>query len=140
MDYSEALALLNTLRGYQEKGSLAMFKSELDALYFDICGKHLPNCKCKNSMDDALIEIYVKLKDPQIKDIMNKTAKLVKGVVLLHVPNHDGKVYNNNNLTDEVALAFLAQHPERKDWFEVLPEEPKTEEAKPVKRTRKAKA
>lgn len=143
MNYNEAKALLDDLRGYQQNGSLASHKSELNALYHEICGKSLPNCKCVNRMDDAIIEIYLKLKDPKIMEIMEKKAKLVKGVYLIHVPNFDGTIYNNSNLTDEVALAFLAQHPERKDWFEVLPDEPKIEEAAEAveapKKTRKSK-
>lgn len=44
-------------------------------------------------------------------------AKLVRGVVLQWHGTH----YTNSNLTDEVARAFLASFPQRKDWFEILP-------------------
>lgn len=139
MDYNEAQALLNELRGYQQNGSLALHKEALNRLYNEICGKNLPNCKCVNRMDDAIIEIYLKLKDPQIQKIMAKTAKLVKGVYLIHVPNYDGVIYNNHNLTDEVARAFLEQHPERADWFETLPEPVETAKTDEPKKTRKGK-
>ena len=46
-------------------------------------------------------------------------ARLVNGVVLLHKGNH----YTNANLTDKVAREFLAEFPQRSDWFAVLPEE-----------------
>lgn len=45
-------------------------------------------------------------------------ATLVRGVLIYH----DGVHYTNENLTDEVARAFLAQFPHRADWFEVLPD------------------
>ena len=45
-------------------------------------------------------------------------ATLVRGVLIYH----EGVQYTNDNLTDEVARAFLAQFPQREDWFEVLPD------------------
>lgn len=72
----------------------------------------------------------------------NSKARLVNGVVL-HV---GAKVYTNANLTDDVARQFLAQFPQRKDWFASLPEEPekvkeepKAEEAATPKAPKKSK-
>ena len=138
-DIELAKAELNTLRGYQENGSLALHKEALDALYWRVCNKHLPTCKCKNRMDDAIYEIYAKLNNPKITEIMACKAKLVQGVALLHVPQFDGVVYTNYNLTDEVARAFLKARPDRKSWFEILPDEEEQEQPQPKKRTRKAK-
>ena len=47
----------------------------------------------------------------------NKQARLVRGVVIQRNGNH----YTNANITDEIAREFLAEFPQRKDWFEVLP-------------------
>lgn len=125
------------MRGYQENGSLALHKDRLNNLYRVVCGKSLPTCNCKNKLDDAIIEIYVQLKRENITEIMERKAKLVQGVALLHVEGFDGVIYTNHNLTDEVARAFLKQRPDRKDWFEVLPD--MDDEQQPKKRTRKTK-
>ena len=68
---------------------------------------------------------------------VNGKATLVRGVLIFH----EGVHYSNANLTDEVARAFLVKFPQRKDWFEVLPEkekkEPEKEPAKEVKKKAK---
>lgn len=143
MDVTTARARFEELRGGSISGP-ASYKEAVDALYFEVCGKHLPDCNCKNKVDDALIEIYYYLNKKNIGEIMNKTARLCKGAVLLHVPGFDGVAYNNTNLTDEVARAYLAARPDHASLFEALPEDPKEETAEeatpaPVKKTRKKK-
>ena len=145
MNYDEAQAELNELRGLADAGqSLAVVKGRIQRLYTEVCRKQLRKCKCKNVLEDALIEIYLTLK--RYKNDMNafnSKARLVNGVVL-HV---GAKVYTNANLTDDVARQFLAQFPQRKDWFASLPEEPekvkaeepKAEEAATPKATKKSK-
>ena len=100
-------------------GDLTPYKQRITALYWEVCRKHLRQCKCKNILKDAFIEIYTQLKR-NTRTTNKKTmaqAKLVKGVVLFH----EGQHYTNKNLTDDVARAFLEKFPQRKDWFEVLP-------------------
>ena len=141
MNYNEAQAELSELRGLADAGqSLAVVKGRIQRLYTEVCRKQLRKCKCKNVLEDALVEIYLTLK--RYKNDMNafnSKARLVNGVVL-HV---GAKVYTNANLTDDVARQFLAQFPQRKDWFASLPEEvkaePKAEEAATPKAAKKSK-
>lgn len=120
MDNATALAELNKLKGYSVTGSLLLHESEFDALYMAVCGKHLRNCKCKDRLNDALIEIHVTLKK-QLNEMKN-ICRLRKGVVIMHVQGYEGKVFNHTNITDDVARAYLAQHPEKAVYFDVLPE------------------
>lgn len=138
-DLVTARAKYNELRGGSNGRPVSIYEAEVDALYFEVCNKHLPDCKCKDKINDALIEIYLKLRNPEIEKIMNKTAKLVQGVALMHVPGFDGVIYTNHNLTDDVARAFLAARPDRVAWFERLPEDKPAEDPAPKKTTRKAK-
>ena len=119
MTEQEALAELNDLRGLADTGSLAVAKERVEKLYFAVLGKHLRRCRCRNILQDALLEIYTKLrkKDKKTMDPNKATAKLVNGVVIFWKGNH----YTNSNLTDEVAREFLASFPQRKDWFYALP-------------------
>ena len=120
MNYEEAQAELNDLRCLADTGSLAVAKERVEKLYFAVLGKHLRRCRCRNILQDALLEIYTKLRKNDNKKTMdpNKaTAKLVNGVVIFWKGNH----YTNSNLTDEVAREFLASFPQRKDWFYALP-------------------
>ena len=133
MTIEEAQAELTKLRGYAETGSLASHEGEVDALYWEVCRKRVRKCNCKDRFNDALIEIYRKINQLTIKQSSNMAvhgkATLVRGVLIYH----NGIHYTNDNLTDEVARAFLAQFPQREDWFEVLPDVADAEEVeKPI--------
>lgn len=125
----EAQAELSELRGLADTGqSLAVVKERIARLYLDVCRKQLRKCKCKNVLEDALAEIYATIqKYKRNMDTYTAKARLVNGVVL-HV---GAKVYTNANLTDEVARQFLAQFPQRKDWFTSLPDD-EAAKAEPV--------
>lgn len=125
MTTEQAKAELSHLRGIAEGGDIpSNFKARLEALYWAVCRKTLRKCNCKDVIPDALAEIYFKLKTINDND-MATTARLVNGVVLQHKGNH----YTNANITDKVAREFLAEFPQRKDWFATLPAEEKDSEA-----------
>lgn len=120
MTLTEAQAVLKELRGLAPSSNgLADFKARVDALYFAVCGKHLRKCKCKDVINDALIEIqvYINRQNKKTMNANNHISRLVRGVVLKVGTNH----YTNANLTDEVARQFLSEFPQRVDWFEILP-------------------
>lgn len=124
MTLTEAQAELTALRGLAPSGNgLADFKARVDALYYAVCSKHLRSCKCKDVINDALIEIqvFINRQNKKTMNANNHISRLVRGVVLKVGTNH----YTNANLTDEVARQFLAEFPQRVDWFEILP--PKAE-------------
>lgn len=121
MTDKEALDELNDLRGLADTGSLAVAKERVEKLYFAVLGKHLRRCRCKNILQDALLEIYTKLRKHDNTKTMNQNkakARLVNGVVIFWKGNH----YTNANLTDKVAKEFLEAYPKRTDWFAVIPE------------------
>ena len=120
MTNEEAQAELMVLRGLASSGNdLALVKERIDRLYWEVCRKHLRTCRCKDKYKDALFEIYAKLRTNGKNNTTMAKARLVNGVVLRHKGNH----YTNANLTDKVAREFLAEFPQRTDWFAVLPEE-----------------
>jgi hypothetical protein len=91
-------------------------RQRIDALYWAMCRKHLPNCKCRDRVADALAEIYHNIKKG-INMSVNK-ATLRRGVLIWH----KGKPYTVSNITDEVAREYLAEYPQNKGYFEILPE------------------
>lgn len=120
MTNEEAQAELMVLRGLASSGNdLALVKERIDRLYWEVCRKHLRTCRCKDKYKDALFEIYAKLRTNCKNNTTMAKARLVNGVVLRHKGNH----YTNANLTDKVAREFLAEFPQRSDWFAELPEE-----------------
>lgn len=117
----QAQAELKELRGLAERGNdLAFYHERVDRLYMAVCHKRLRVCNCKNVEKDALIEIYQRLKILAMSnEKLDTAARLVNGVVL----KVDGNHYTNANLTDEIARRFLAEFPQRADWFAQLPPE-----------------
>lgn len=91
-------------------------RQRIDALYWAMCRKHLPNCKCRDRVADALAEIYHNIKKG-INMSENK-ATLRRGVLIWH----KDKPYTVSNITDEVAREYLAEYPQNKGYFETLPE------------------
>lgn len=111
-------------------------RQRIDALYWAMCRKHLPNCKCRDRVADALAEIYHNIKKG-INMSENK-ATLRRGVLIWH----KGKPYTVSNITDEVAREYLAEYPQNKGYFETLPEPAEVKEEKPAeakKTSKKAK-
>lgn len=121
MTTEEAIQELEEMRVIVELGGdLAPYKERIKTLYWDVCHKHFRQCKCKNILKDAFLEIYSRLRRNMTKKENTSNmaqARLVMGVVLKWENNH----YTNKNLTDDVARAFLEKFPHKKDWFEVLP-------------------
>ena len=126
MTIQEAQAELDELRGLAAQGvDLAPYRARVARLYRAVCRKALRECNCRDVLPDALIEIYVKLKNTDTTmNELKSSARLVNGVVLQVGGTH----YTNANLTDDVARKFLAEFPQRADWFAVLPNADKGEE------------
>lgn len=123
MTIDQALDEFKRLRGLAKNGQpLELMRKDIASLYVAVMHKSLRNCRCKNILQDAMLEIYAKLQQSNNMEI-NAKARLVAGVVLQWESNH----YTNANLTDEVAREFLAKFPQRKNWFAVLPETAKDE-------------
>ena len=92
--------------------------AEIETLYREVLGKKVRDCNCPDRYRDAVIELRIFTKN-HLK--MEKSKfRLKPGVVI--VPSNDPEVYTNNNLTDEVAIAFLKERPGARGLFAELPE------------------
>lgn len=87
-------------------------------LYRELLGKELRKTNCQNCYHDAVIELHLYIK--RNSTTMNK-AELKAGAVISCPSFHNGTIYTNKNLTDEVAREYLALFPNRKVLFAVLP-------------------
>ena len=98
----------------------------IERLYYEVMGKRLRGCRCPDKWHDAVLEInsYIK-KHGKMKEKSN--YKLRAGVILQIAGSSE--IYTNDNLTDEVAAAFLKEHPNAARRFEVIPTAKKDAEA-----------
>lgn len=122
MNYAEAMNTLTRLRSLLIAGGDDSVYNEEDreiiaTLYRSECGKAIRQCNCRDRYTDAVIETYITLKK---RGIMAKeqTYKLRPGVIIWVGTT----VYSNNNLTDDIAAAYLETHPESRGKFERVPE------------------
>lgn len=104
-------------RGYTIPYSSAE-QATIERLYFEVFGRRLTGCRCNNRWHDAVLEIYSHIKrNGKMKE--KSTYKLRAGVILQIAGSTE--IYTNDNLTDEVAAAFLKEHPQAVGRFEVIP-------------------
>ena len=126
MTVDEVKILLSDLnRGYNTPYSSAE-QATIARLYYEVLGKRLSGCRCPDKWHDAVLEInsYIK-KHGKMKEKSN--YKLRAGVILQIAGSSE--IYTNDNLTDEVAAAFLKEHPNATGRFEVIPTAKKDAEA-----------
>lgn len=126
MTVDEVKILLSDLnRGYNTP-YLSAEQATIERLYYEVLGKRLSGCRCPDKWHDAVLEInsYIK-KHGKMKEKSN--YKLRAGVILQIAGSSE--IYTNDNLTDEVAAAFLKEHPNATGRFEVIPTAKKDAEA-----------
>lgn len=103
----------------------------VDALHQSILGSPVRDCACRNRYADAYYEIYAAL-PKEIKNLFRmskeKKYRLIGGYVIYHEGNH----YTNVTLTDEIAKAYLAKHPDAAYQFESIPDPEPEPEPEPV--------
>lgn len=128
MTRDEALQRLDELKGQLGHPiALLTYAEEIERLSMAVLGHGVRRCNCRDRYADALIEIYNYLKTHEEMRSEIK-CRLRRGLLL----RHDGEFYTSMTITDEVARAYLAEHPENASWFEVLPspaDEPTEEQA-----------
>lgn len=129
MTFEEARIHVSELIGHRSLSSDSVFSIEqqklIALLYQEFTGKVIRKCNCKNKYTDALIELNYLLTQTKNDNTMKKYI-LKRGVIF----HHEGKTYARQNLTDDVAQAFLKECPGAKWMFENIPEEPASIEEK----------
>lgn len=123
MDYQEAMTQLTRLRSLMMAGGDdSVFSIEdraiIENLHLSELGCKVRECGCKDRYTDAVVVLYSTLNR---RKIMAKDQKyILRPGVLIWVGTN---VYTNNNLTDEVAEAYLDTYPEARNKFERVPDD-----------------
>lgn len=118
MTHSEALQLLNSLSGVEAFAPIPDdVKETIKRLYRYATGERLKQCNCPDVYSDALLIIKLKFRK------MEKSQKYIlkRGVVIQTADSSE--VYTRENITDEVAKAYLEKFPNKVSVFESIPED-----------------
>lgn len=122
MAYTDAMNTLGRLRSLIVAGGDDSVYNEddraiIEQLSVSELGKKVRQCNCRDQYTEAVLELYMTLKK---RGIMNaERLYQLRAGVLIWVGT---QVYTNNNITDEVAEAYLEMHPEALGKFERVPE------------------
>ena len=127
MTYDEAKKLIGELLERYDNPYSPKDKNTIETLHFDVLGKEFIPTTCQNCYHDAVIIIYNYLKTH--KTMAEKCNYRLRAGFIIHCPNfHNGQIYTNDSLTNEIAAEYLEKYPDNVDMFQELPD-PTTEDA-----------
>jgi len=123
MTYQEALDRVEELRGHGNAPFSIEQKRLIAQMYPEITGRPFRRTACQRCYHDAVIEMAVKLrKEQKMREKCNYHMRA--GFIIRCGDFDDGEIYTNANLTDDVARRYLERFPNKRDMFDVIPEEP----------------
>lgn len=123
MTIEEAKRLTEDVRTRYHSSFSASDKRTIKLLYENVLGKVFRVTSCQRCYHDAVIEITLKLrKTKTMAQEMN--YRLKAGAIIMCPDFHNGQIYTNDNLTDEVAAEYLGKFPAQANIFSKIPEKP----------------
>ena len=121
MNLSEAKSLVNELKGRFDSPFNSTDKDTIENLYLAVCGKRFRPTSCQNCYHDALLEVINYLKHHTT--MAEKSNFRLKAGAIIHSPLFEnGKIFTNENMTDEVAKKYLSKYPGQMVLFQKVPE------------------
>lgn len=121
MTYEEARQETERLREAYDRSYTDGEKRRIALLYREVTGKDFQQTTCQQCYHDAVIEIYIFLKNN--KTMAKKCNYRLRAGFIISCPDFQGgKIYTNDNLTDAVAKAYLDKYPKQEKMFQKLPE------------------
>lgn len=122
MNVEEAKTIVQELKGRFDAAFSSSDKERIEMLYWEVLGKEFKPTSCQQCYHDALIEIYLYLK--KYNKMKEKSKYRMRAGFIINCPAFDGgKIYTNDNLTDDVAERYLAQFPQNVEMFQELPKD-----------------
>lgn len=119
--------LVDELRGRFDAPFNQADKDAIERTYKAVIGRTFVQTSCQQCYHDAVVEIYHHIKK------YGKMAEVkkynLKAGAIINCPNFQkGKVFSNENLTDEIAAEYLKEYPDQVGLFETYenPEENET--------------
>ena len=128
MTIDAAIMLVDELRGRFDAPFNQVDKDAIERTYKAVIGRTFVQTSCQQCYHDAVLEIYHHIKK------YGKMAEVkkynLKAGAIINCPNFQGgKVFSNENLTDDVAAEYLKKYPDQVGLFETY--EPQAQEETP---------
>lgn len=121
MDVEEAKELLTGLRQRFDAPYSESDKSLIMRLYLAVLGKEFKPTSCQTCYHDAVIELYLHLKKYNKMATTHKYS--MRAGFIINCPTfHNGTVYTNANITDDIAEEYIKQFPQNRSLFDYKPD------------------
>lgn len=134
MTHDEALALAQELKGRSTSSPFnSQDKKSIEELHREVIGYDMKPTTCQNCYHDALILIILRLKKTTAM-AQDRQYQLRNGFIIHSPIFHQGAIFTNANLTDDIAREYLERFPANSTMFSKIPKA-----AKPKKKQRKNK-
>ena len=125
MELAEVKKTIEDLKGRFDTPFSSSDKSTIENLYYEVIGKTFVPTSCQQCYHDGLIEIYHYIKkNGKMAEKLN--YRLKAGAIINCPAFMSGKVFSNDNLTDDVAEKFLKQFPDNVELFQKIPKKVKS--------------
>lgn len=117
MTYEQCVAKSEALRAKFNKSFSTSEKADIVQMYSEVLGKTFRPTTCQQCYHDALIEISLYLRKNKT---MKKSCKyrLRAGFIISCPTFHNGEIFSNSNLTDEIAEEYIKMFPNREKFVE----------------------
>ena len=129
MTIDAAIMLVDELRGRFNAPFNQADKDAIERTYKAVIGRTFVQTSCQQCYHDAVIEIYHHIKKyGKMAEV--KKYNLKAGAIINCANFQEGKVFSNENLTDEIAAEYLKEYPDQVGLFETYktPEDGETPE------------
>ena len=127
MTYTEATEEAERLRQAYDRSYTDSEKRMVARLYMEVLGKEFQPTTCQQCYHDAVIEIYLHLKNN--KTMAKKCNYRLRAGFVISCPDFkNGKIFTNDNLTDAVAKEYLKKYPKQERMFQLMPESEEEQE------------
>lgn len=121
MTYEDAVRMTEDLRTRYDGAFTSLDKANIALLYAEVLGKQLRVTRCQRCFHDALIEVQLYLRREQ--RMREKCAYALRAGFIIHCPTfRGGKIYTNENITDDVCAEYLQRFPTQRAMFSRVPE------------------
>lgn len=125
MELAEVKKTIEDLKGRFDAPFGSSDKTTIENLYYEVIGKTFVPTSCQQCYHDGLIEIYHYIKNNG--KMAEKLNYRLKAGAIINCPAFmSGKVFSNDNLTDDVAEKYLKQFPDNVELFQKVPKKDAT--------------
>lgn len=126
MTYDDALRETEGLKERFGSAYSDRDKRMVALLYREVKGREFQPTTCQQCYHDAVIEIYLYLKNN--KTMPKKCNYRLRAGFVISCPDfRNGKIFTNDNLTDAVAKEYLQRYPTQEQMFQIVPQSDENE-------------